>query len=80
MLQQIYVVIFNTTARSVGSHPVKSFIRLTQNYINYSPDNQNNILCYRRFDFTSEVFIRNDFQSTYGTSFYIPTTAIVSQS
>jgi len=22
------------------------------NYINYSLDNQNNILCYRRFDFT----------------------------
>jgi len=30
--------------------------------INYSLNNQNNILCYRRFDFTSEVFIRTDFQ------------------
>jgi len=32
------------------------------NYINYSLNNQNNILCYRRFDFTSEVFITTDFQ------------------
>ena len=31
-------------------------------YINYSLDNQNNILCHRRFDFTSEVFIRTDFR------------------
>jgi len=31
-------------------------------YINYSLDNQNNILCYRRFGFTSEVFIRTDFR------------------
>jgi len=33
-----------------------------ENYINYSLDNQNNILCYRHFDFTSEVFIRTDFR------------------
>ena len=33
-----------------------------KNYINYSLNNQNNILCYRRFDFTSEVFIRTDFR------------------
>ena len=33
-----------------------------ENYINYSLNNQINILCYRRFDFTSEVFIRTDFR------------------
>ena len=39
-------------------------VDLTTNttYINYSLNNQNNILCYRRFDFTSEVFIRTDFR------------------
>jgi len=34
-----------------------------ENYINYSLDNQNIILCYRHFDFTSEVFIRTDSDS-----------------
>jgi len=33
-----------------------------ENYMNYSLDDQNNILCYWRFDFTSEVFIRTDFR------------------
>ena len=28
----------------------------------YCLNNQNNILCYRRFDFTSEGFIRTDFR------------------
>jgi len=32
-------------------------------HIIYSLNNQNNILCYRRFDFTSEVLIRTDFQN-----------------
>ena len=66
------------------------------NHINYSLNNQNNILCYRRFDFTSEVFIRTDFRwrssvcknlshtwlswDTYGTNSYILTTATGSHS
>ena len=49
------------------------------NNINYSLDNQNNILCYRLFYFTSEVFIRQHEsrrrELPIGTSFYILTTA-----
>ena len=36
----------------------EKFHQVETKTINYSLDNQNNILCYRRFDFTSKVFIR----------------------
>jgi len=39
-----------------------SFVSRLITFINYSLNNHNNILYYRRFDFTSEVFIRTDFR------------------
>ena len=51
-----YILLWNTKTSSAILWKVSSGWH--ENYINYSLNNQNNILCYRRFDFTSEVFIR----------------------
>ena len=58
--QLITVLISITEQRLRNMYAVKS--RHDWPYIIYSLNNQNNILCYRRFDFTSEVSPDEDFR------------------